>query len=501
MPVRWRTTATTCASRSSAPAPTGADRHVADVAAVPGIARSSPLQLDFGVDAFPGANRFVEIGVKPAGTGSFTTLAPRQQISSSPYAIRTLSAATADALSSACVGCVTNAQIQGVAGSKVSGAIPAASDNERQHQLTFKTPARAGAELQHRRRPGCIGTNLTVGGALNANGSGLTNLNAGNITTGTLNNARLGLIPTANIADSAVTAPKLASGQVVKSLNTLKDDVTLAAGSNITITPAGTTLTIASTSGRHVGDNGSRLASHQCGRRRRRATLRITRSSEGVQLPNGVQLGVGAQGNQVRFGSPNGETGMTIQGASASGLTRQFRRHPGQLVSRGAGGFGTAVQSTNGLAITTAGNVGIGTTAPTSKLEIAAQDGLKISGFQPFLTLRDTNGGNRSSFVQGVNGDAALVTNSRATLIVKDISGNVGIGTVTPNTRLTLSGGPQWTSYLWDPSMLGFTKCFSHRLGGGKCFRSAIRNRAIHRRIVFLPHLRRIWTDSPSAKL
>ncbi|HUI27336.1 MAG TPA: hypothetical protein VL403_14740, partial [Candidatus Kryptonia bacterium] len=85
------------------------------------------VQLDFGVNAFPGANRFLEIGVRPSGGGSFTTLAPRQQISSTPYAIRTLSAASADALSSACVGCVTNAQIGSVAGSKVTGTIPAAS--------------------------------------------------------------------------------------------------------------------------------------------------------------------------------------------------------------------------------------------------------------------------------------------------------------------------------------------------------------------------------------
>jgi len=85
------------------------------------------VQLDFGVSAFPGANRFLEIGVRPSGGGSFTTLAPRQQISSTPYAIRTLSAASADALSSACVGCVTNAQIGSVAGSKVTGTIPAAS--------------------------------------------------------------------------------------------------------------------------------------------------------------------------------------------------------------------------------------------------------------------------------------------------------------------------------------------------------------------------------------
>ena len=98
-----------------------------DVPGVPVKDGVFTVQLDFGVNAFPGANRFVEIGVKPAGSGSFTTLAPRQQISSSPYAIRTLSAATADALSSACVGCVKDTQIQTVAGSKVSGPIPAAS--------------------------------------------------------------------------------------------------------------------------------------------------------------------------------------------------------------------------------------------------------------------------------------------------------------------------------------------------------------------------------------
>ena len=43
------------------------------VPAVPVKAGVFTVQLDFGVNAFPGANRFVEIGVRPAGGGSFTT--------------------------------------------------------------------------------------------------------------------------------------------------------------------------------------------------------------------------------------------------------------------------------------------------------------------------------------------------------------------------------------------------------------------------------------------
>lgn len=52
-----------------------------------------------------------------------------------------------------------------------------------------------------------------------------------------------------SVADGAVTSGKIASGQVVKSINTLKDEVTLAAGDNVTITPSGNTLTIAAIGG------------------------------------------------------------------------------------------------------------------------------------------------------------------------------------------------------------------------------------------------------------
>ncbi|MGH9838921.1 MAG: hypothetical protein ACREEM_09065 [Blastocatellia bacterium] len=91
------------------------------------------------------------------------------------------------------------------------------------------------------------------------------------------------------------------------------------------------------------------------------------------------------------------------------------------------------------------GNVGIGVTNPTSRLEIAAQDGLAITGFNPFLTFRDTGNNNRRSYIQGVNGDLVFIPQSfspnGAAMVIKDVSGNVGIGVSNPATRLQVAGG------------------------------------------------------------
>jgi hypothetical protein len=57
------------------------------------VAGNFTVTLDFGADVFSGADRYLEIGVRPAGNaGAYTVLAPRQLITSSPYAIQTLNA-------------------------------------------------------------------------------------------------------------------------------------------------------------------------------------------------------------------------------------------------------------------------------------------------------------------------------------------------------------------------------------------------------------------------
>ena len=51
------------------------------------------VTLDFGASVFSGADRFLEIGVRPAGSAAaYDVLAPRQPVTASPYAIQTLNA-------------------------------------------------------------------------------------------------------------------------------------------------------------------------------------------------------------------------------------------------------------------------------------------------------------------------------------------------------------------------------------------------------------------------
>jgi len=83
------------------------------------------VQIDFGVcpACFNGSARFLEIAVKLTSDSTFTTLGPRQPVTSNPYAIRSLNAGVADGLSVSCVNCVTSSQIQSVQGSQVTGNI------------------------------------------------------------------------------------------------------------------------------------------------------------------------------------------------------------------------------------------------------------------------------------------------------------------------------------------------------------------------------------------
>lgn len=55
------------------------------------------VNLDFGTGSFAGGTRFLEILVRTgASTGTFTVLTPRQEVTSAPYSVKSLSSANAD---------------------------------------------------------------------------------------------------------------------------------------------------------------------------------------------------------------------------------------------------------------------------------------------------------------------------------------------------------------------------------------------------------------------
>ncbi len=120
------------------------------------------VQLDFG-NQFNGANRFLDISVKGAAGAPFTPLSPRQQVTSNPYAIKSLNSSTADGLSVACVNCVTSSQIQSVSGSQISGAIPVAGIPAGSGNYVQNTNAVQAASNFN------ISGNGTAGGTLSAN--------------------------------------------------------------------------------------------------------------------------------------------------------------------------------------------------------------------------------------------------------------------------------------------------------------------------------------------
>ena len=61
---------------------------------VPASAGIFNVELNFGAQAFSGADRFLEVAISTPAQNNFTTLAPRQKVNSAPYALKSLSAQT-----------------------------------------------------------------------------------------------------------------------------------------------------------------------------------------------------------------------------------------------------------------------------------------------------------------------------------------------------------------------------------------------------------------------
>ena len=286
-------------------------------------------RVDFGDGIFTGPPRWIEISVRPAGGGTFQMLSPRQELTSSPYSIRSL------------------------------------------------------------------------------------------------------------------TAADVVNGSVVKSLNNLRDNISLTAGPNVTLTPNGNNITIAATGGPGVWSLSGNNAFYNAGN---------------------VGIGINVPNHRLRVSGGPAWTGHAWGGAleldNASAIAWNANALGGRFgIGQTTAGlyFFNAVDDPGAasippnyhMIIANSGNVGIGMPfgqAPASKLTVVT----------PWLTpgVEHTDGSVRlSTFIDATGGWLGTISDHKLHFFVNngspsmsiDSAKNVGIGTTDPAVKLDVSGDVRGT--------------------------------------------------------
>lgn len=337
------------------------------------------VRLDFGVDVFTGPPRWLEVAVRPGGGGSLMILAPRQEVTSSPYAIRAQTAGTAASVAN---GTVTAAQLN-------TAVAPAAGQflSYNNGSFVWADPAAQVGEIWSRNGTVAYYTGGGVGIGTNNTTTGVRfEVNGSSRFVGGGNGGALN-----------IGAPNGESGLGVSGVNRFDlrfngSTLKLVAGPGVGPPPAENGITI-HTNGA-VGIGGANPF----------AGYRFFAAGQTVMSPGG------SGGGNIAFGTPNGETGITINTNTGN---RADVRFDGSTLKMVVGPPGGPPSLANGITINAAGKVGIGGSLfPIAKVEIVSQDALRLIGYQPFLTLLDDNAGYAATRIQTVGGELNLFPES-----------------------------------------------------------------------------------------
>ena len=281
------------------------------------------VTLDFG-NQFPGANRWLEVGVRTNGGSAFTTLTARQKMTAAPYAI------TASNLS----GTLSAGQLSGNIGSaNVAGTYA--------NVLTLNNAANS----------------------FSGNGAGLTGLNAANLT-GTVPDARL----SANVA-------LLAGSQTFIGAKSFSSPVSIANPGDLSFGAATRQMINVWSTNYGIGVQNGTLYSRSDGG--------FAWFNKGVHANNTFDPGLG--GTNLMWldsiGDLYANASITVDTVNANNGSYL----PGLVFGYGSGETIASQRGTNGsnrygldfytgfqprLSIANNGNVGIGINAPATKLDV-----------------------------------------------------------------------------------------------------------------------------------